>query len=128
MTLIVSVVHSGRLLLLPSLEISFKDKFWTSKNRANTCGRFELMGVAMGFGKGETSLVRNLIRMIDIALRDKEGCLSRNKLATIRHILEGCYKEREDSRDNDSDKKAGGGKGSGSSSDDVYPNGGSIPL
>ena len=54
----------------------------------------------MGFGKGETSL-KDLIRIIDIALGDKEGRLSCNKLAIIRCILEACYKEREDSRSND---------------------------
>ena len=43
----------------------------------------------MGFGKGETSL-KDLIRTIDIALGDKEGRLSRNKLAIIRRILEAC--------------------------------------
>ena len=80
----------------------------------------------MGFRKGETSLL-NLIHIIDIALGDKEGRLSRNKLATIRRILEGCHKEREDSRDNDRDN-AGGGNSRGSSSDDDNPNGGSIPL
>ena len=35
--------------------VLFKNKFRASKNRANTCGGYELMGVAMGFGKGETS-------------------------------------------------------------------------
>ena len=86
------------------------------------------MGVAMGFGKGETSLA-NLIRMIDIALGDKDGRLSRNKLATIRRILGGCYKEREDSRDSDRDNTGGGnGNGNGSSSDDDNPSGGALPL
>ena len=80
----------------------------------------------MGFGKGETSL-KDLIRTIDIALGDKEGRLSRNKLAIIRHILEACYKEREDSR-SDNRGNDGGGSGSGSSSDDDNPNGGAIPL
>ena len=73
----------------------------------------------MGFGKGETSL-KDLIRIIDIALGDKEGRFSRNKLAIIRRILEACYKEREDSRSNDCGND-GGGSGSGSSSDDDNP-------
>ena len=80
----------------------------------------------MGFGKGETSL-KDLIRIIDIALGDKEGRLSRNKLAIIRRILEACYKEREDSRSNDCGND-GGGSGSGSSSNDDNPNSGAMPL
>ena len=80
----------------------------------------------MGFGKGETSL-KDLIRIIDIALGDKEGQLSRNKLATIRHILEACYKEREDSRSDDRGND-GGGSGSGSSSDNDNPSSGALPL
>ena len=74
----------------------------------------------MGFGKGEMSL-KDLIRIIDIALGDKEGRLSRNKLAIICHILEACYKEREDSRSDDRGND-GGGSGSGSSSNDDNPN------
>ena len=42
--------------------VDFKDKFCTSKNVAKSCGRYELMGVVMGFGKGETSLT-DLIRI-----------------------------------------------------------------
>ena len=92
------------------------------------CKRYELTGVVLGFGKGETSL-KALIQIIDIALGDKEGRLSRNKLATIRRILEACYKEREDSRSNDRGNDGGGsGSGSGSSSDDDNPSGGALPL
>ena len=87
-----------------------------------------MMGVAMGFGKGELSLV-NLIHIIDIALGDKEGCLSCNNLAIIRRILEGCYKERvDDSMNEDRDMKGEASNGSGSSSNKDNPNGGSIPL
>lgn len=62
--------------------VDYKGKFCTSKNLANSCGKYELMGVVMGFGKGETSLA-TLISTIDIALGDTEGRLSRNKLAII---------------------------------------------
>ena len=44
--------------------VDFKGKFCTSKNVAKSCGRYELTGVVMGFGKGETSL-KDLIRTID---------------------------------------------------------------
>ena len=71
--------------------------------------------------------VHNLICTIDIALGDKEGWLSRNKLAIIRRILEACYKEREDSRSDDRGNE-GGGSGSGSSSDDYNPNNGAMLL
>ena len=47
--------------------------------------------------------------------------------AQLARTLEGCYKEREDSRDNDNNN-AGGGNGSRGSSDDNNPNGGSNPL
>ena len=70
----------------------------------------------------------NFIRIIDIALGDKEGRLSRNKLAIIGRILEGCYKEREDNMNEYRDNE-GGSNGSGSSrSDEDNPNSGSIPL
>ena len=88
----------------------------------------ELTGVVLGFGKGETSL-KALIQIIDIALGDKEGRLSHNKVATIWRILEACYKEREDNRSNGRGNDGGGsGSGSGSSSDDDNPSGGALPL
>ena len=62
-----------------------------------------------------------------MALGDKEGRLSRNKLAIIRRILEGCYKEREDGRSNEGDNEGGNNVDSGSSDDD-NPTGGAIPL
>ena len=52
--------------------VDFKDKFRTSKNVAKSCERYELTEVVLGFGKGETSL-KDLIRIIDIALGDMEG-------------------------------------------------------
>ena len=76
--------------------VEYKDKFCTSKNVAKSWERYELTGVVLGFSNGKTSL-KTLIQIIDIALGEKEGRLSRNKLATIRCILEACYKEREDS-------------------------------
>ena len=52
--------------------VDYKDKFRTSKNVAKSCERYELTEVVLGFGKGETSL-KDLIRIIDIALGDMEG-------------------------------------------------------
>ena len=84
-----------------------------------------MLGVFHVFEKGEKSL-EDLINIIDIALGDKEGKLSRNKLAMVRRILEACYKEKEDGQNRTDDNE--GGNGSGSGSDDDNPQGGALPL
>ena len=45
-------------------------------------GDYSTIAVAIGFGKGERALVE-LINIIDIALGDAEGKLSRNKVAIL---------------------------------------------
>ena len=70
--------------------------------------------------------MKDLIKTIDIALGDKEGKLSRHKLAMIRRILEACYKERDIDRNGSEDSE--GGNGSGRGSDDDDPQGGALPL
>ena len=87
---------------------------------------YGMLGVFHVFEKGEKSL-EDLINIIDIALGDKEGKLSRNKLAMVRRILEVCYKERDDDRNGTDDNEGGNGSCSGSDHDDS-PQGGALPL
>ena len=86
---------------------------------------YGMLGVFLVFEKGEKSL-KDLIKTIDIALGDKEGKLSRHKIAMIHRILEACYKERDDDRNRTDDNE--GGNVSGSGSDDDNPQGGALPL
>ena len=106
--------------------VAFLQKFKSSKQILTDQGGYATIAAAIGFGKGERSLVE-LINIIDIALGDKEGKLSRNNVATLRRILEACYKERneEDGSDNGGD---GDSDGSGGGSSDDDPNGGAVPI
>ena len=67
-----------------------------------------------------------LINIIDIALGDVEGKLSRNKVAILRRILEACYKERNEEEHNENGGD-GDSNGSGGGSDN-NPNGGAVPI
>ena len=65
----------------------FLQQFRRSQQVITDQGDYLMMAVAIGFGKGERALVE-LINIIDIALGDVEGKLSRNKVAILHRILE----------------------------------------
>ena len=122
---IYTAIFEGPLQHARMTMIAFLNKFTESKNMANNAEDYGMLGVFLVFEKGEKSL-KDLIKIIDIALGDKEGKLSRHKIAMIRRILEACYKERDDDRNRTDDNE--GGNGSGSGSDDDNPQGGALPL
>ena len=103
----------------------FLQQFRHSQQITTDQGDYSTITVAIGFGKGERALVE-LINIIDIALGDAEGKLSRNKVAILRRILEACYKERNDEDENENGGDGGSNGSGGGSNDD--PNGGAVPI